>query len=383
VTANHVGARRPLRIGIFIALLPPEHHGGAELQADRLARELTARGHEVHIFARRQPGRAGEEERDGVRVHRRAVVPVPGLRLAAEVALGAGQAAKRNPDVILCYMTLNSGLLGAVAARLCGAPFVVWQRLEAESLRESSRAERRLAFWIYRRAAGLWLQARTFARSLEEEYEAANRDREWARVEPRLRILGNAIDLPGEALDTRSVPARRFVFVGRLVDQKDLPTLVEAARRVGDGAELWLAGEGPLRGALESMAAGAPVRFLGQVAHARVPELLRDSRALVLCSNREGVPNVVLEALAHGRPVIATPVGAIPELVHEGVNGRLVPVGDPQALAAAMRDLFDDSTWLRLAAGARPSVERFSWPRLVDRVEAELEALVGDSGKGT
>ncbi len=153
-----------------------------------------------------------------------------------------------------------------------------------------------------------------------------------------------------------------------------MPTLVTAMRGLA-GAELWLAGDGPLGGALESMAAGAPVRFLGEVPHARIPELLRDSRALVLCSNREGIPNVVLEALAHGRPVIATPVGAIPELVQDGVNGRIVPVGDPRALAAAMRELLDDSAWCALAAGARPSVERFSWPRLVDQVESELEAL--------
>jgi glycosyltransferase involved in cell wall biosynthesis len=138
-----------------------------------------------------------------------------------------------------------------------------------------------------------------------------------------------------------------------------------------------------LRSNLESMAAGAPVRFLGEVPHARVPELLRDSRALVLCSSVEGVPNVVLEALAHNRPVIATPVGAIPELVEDGVNGRLVPVGDPEALAAAMRDLLDDATWMALAGAARPSVEKFSWPRLVDQVESELEALGRDSRRRT
>jgi len=82
-----------------------------------------------------------------------------------------------------------------------------------------------------------------------------------------------------------------------------------------------------------------------------------------------------LEALAHGRPVIATAVGAIPELVQDGVNGRIVSVRDPEALAAAMRDLCDDSKWQRLAAAARDSVAHFSWPALVDRVEAELARI--------
>ena len=382
MTANHVGARRPLRIGIFIALLPPEHQGGAELQADRMARELAARGHEVHVFARRQPGGAAREDRAGVRVHRRAVVPVPGLRLAAEVILGAAQAARRKPDVLLCYITMNSGLLGAAASRLCGAPFAVWQRQRGESLVSAGRFERRIAVAIFERAAGLWVQTESFARTVEAELARAGRRSTWERLSPRVRVLGNGIDLPSNGTPEPPAAPPRFLFVGRLVGEKDLPTLVTAMRRL-DGAELWLAGDGPLRSDLESMAAGAPVRFLGEVSHARVPDLLRESRALVLCSSVEGVPNVVLEALAHARPVIATPVGAIPELVQDGVNGRLVPVGDAEALAAAMRDLLDDATWRALAGAARPSVEKFSWPRLVDEVESELEALVRDSRRRT
>ena len=107
---------RPLTIGICIALLPPEHLGGAELQADRMARELARRGHRVHVFARRQSGRARREVRAGVVIHRRPVLPLPGLRALADVLIGALQAARQRPDVLLSYMTFNNGVLALLAA---------------------------------------------------------------------------------------------------------------------------------------------------------------------------------------------------------------------------------------------------------------------------
>jgi glycosyltransferase involved in cell wall biosynthesis len=164
------------------------------------------------------------------------------------------------------------------------------------------------------------------------------------------------------------------------VDQKDLPTLVAAVRQLAGAAELWIAGDGPRRAAIEEAARGAPIRFLGSVPHERIPELLQDCRALVLASTYEGIPNVVLEALAHSRPVISTPVGAVPEFVRDGENGRLVPCGDVERLASAMKALLDDDTWRRLASHARAAVEHCSWPALVGRVESELAAIVRSAG---
>ena len=358
-----------LRLAILVALLPPEHHGGAELQADRMARELAARGHDVHVFARRQGARRGRERRDGVTIHRRPVIPIPGVRPLGEIALGATQVARARPDVILAYMTFNSGVIGTVASRLCGAPCIVWQRIEAEGLKAAPVLEKRLALAVNARFAALWVQAEAFRESLRREYEATGVAKRWNDIAARVRVFGNGVEIG--PVQEKAVPPRRFLFIGRLVEQKDLPTLL-AALRAAPGVELWIAGTGPLAAQLEAEAAGLPVRFLGEVPHARVSELLHDCRGLVLCSTHEGVPNVVLEALAHGRPVIATAVGAIPELVQDGVNGRIVPVRDPGALAAAMQDLCDDSRWPSLTGAARPSVARFAWPALVDRVEAEL-----------
>jgi glycosyltransferase involved in cell wall biosynthesis len=369
-----------LRIGIFVALLPPEHQGGAELQADRMARELAKRGHSVDVFARKQPGRSKDEFRDGVRIHRRPSAPLPGLRLGAEVSIAVAQAARVRPEVLLCYITINSGLLGAATSTITGTPFVVWTRVEGESVRGTGSVEPRIAFGIYRRAAGVWVQADAFARTLREAYLSAGRGHEWERLAPRVRVIGNGVDMPPAPPPQAPAPPARFLFAGRLVDQKDLLTLVAAVRQLSGAAELWIAGDGPRRGATEDAARGAPVRFLGSVPHERIADLLRDCRALVLSSTYEGIPNVVLEALAHSRPVISTPVGAVPEFVRDGENGRIVPCGDIEGLAAAMRELLDDAAWRRLASNARAAVQRCSWPELVGQVESELAALVRVAG---
>jgi glycosyltransferase involved in cell wall biosynthesis len=373
VPAGRSEARAKLDIGIYIALLPPEHHGGAELQADRLARELAARGHRVHVFARRQPGRTAAEVRAGVQVDRRLVLPIPGVRAAVDLVLGVAQALRARPRLLLCYMTFNNGVLGAVAGALLRVPFVIWQRLEGESVLGVSALHRHAAVALEARAAGVWLQAQAFVATLEREYRRAGRTAAWERLRPRLRVVGNGLDAPAQVRPGTPAPPWRALFVGRLTAQKDLPTLLSAARRV-PGCEIWIVGEGPLRSALEA-AAPPSVRFLGPQPHARVAELWRESRALVLCSTTEGIPNVVLEALAHACPVIATPVGAIPEFVRDGVNGWIVPVGDVDALAAALAGLQDEVVWRARAGAAPAAVADCAWPALVARVESELAAL--------
>jgi glycosyltransferase involved in cell wall biosynthesis len=141
------------------------------------------------------------------------------------------------------------------------------------------------------------------------------------------------------------VPERaRLVCVGRLCEQKGQLLLLEAAAEVlagGDELELVLAGDGELRGPIEAAAArlglGGRVRITGWISNERVREEILAGRALVLPSFAEGLPVVLMEALALGRPVISTYVAGIPELVVPGRTGWLVPAGDTGALAQAMR----------------------------------------------
>jgi glycosyltransferase involved in cell wall biosynthesis len=137
----------------------------------------------------------------------------------------------------------------------------------------------------------------------------------------------------------------RLVCVGRLAEQKGQLVLVEAAARLATENvpfDLVLVGDGPMRREIEQAIGRHGLRDRVTIAgwlggNAVRDELLR-SRAMVLPSFAEGLPVVIMEALALGRPVISTYVAGIPELVRDGVSGWLVPAGSVDALAAAMRE---------------------------------------------
>ena len=139
-------------------------------------------------------------------------------------------------------------------------------------------------------------------------------------------------------------PGRKLGCGGRLAGQKGQLALVAAAAQLaaeGEAFELVLVGDGEMRGAIEAMIANhglqETIHITGWVSNERVRQELLESRALVLPSFAEGLPVVLMEAMALGRPVISTYVAGIPELVEPGVNGWLVPAGAVEPLVAAMR----------------------------------------------
>jgi glycosyltransferase involved in cell wall biosynthesis len=164
----------------------------------------------------------------------------------------------------------------------------------------------------------------------------------------RLHIIHCGIDPALYARDEGRPPGAHLVLVGRLAAVKGVPVLLDALARVTDipGLRLTLVGDGPDRAALETHARALGlsgiVTFAGYQTSTQVAATLRDADALVLPSFAEGLPVVLMEAMATGLPVIATQIAGIPELVRDGENGRLVPPGNADALAEAIRDILTD-----------------------------------------
>jgi colanic acid/amylovoran biosynthesis glycosyltransferase len=178
----------------------------------------------------------------------------------------------------------------------------------------------------------------------------------------KIRVVHCGVDLKTFDMKRHEGQAHRLLFVGRLVPAKGVLFLLETIAKIDD-AILDIAGDGPQRKCLESKAAalgiGNRVRFLGYQSQQGVRELLRHADVFVMGSFAEGLPVVLVEAMAAGVPVVATRIAGIPELVEEGKNGFLVPPGDPAAAATAVRRLLEDAELRnRFAIAGRVKVER-------------------------
>jgi len=196
----------------------------------------------------------------------------------------------------------------------------------------------------------------------------------------RLRLIQNGIETqhyrrhcrPGaarqryvrEGATTHSSDHLVIGTLGRLSEEKGLHILIQAfaqISRTNSDIELWIGGEGKERTALEKLVErsgiGERVHFLGHISEP--VELYECFDIFCLPSLREGLPNTVLEALAMEVPVIATAVGGVPAILHDGVDSRLVTPESSEALEAALRELIDDPDMrLRLAVSGRQLVER-------------------------
>jgi colanic acid/amylovoran biosynthesis glycosyltransferase len=201
----------------------------------------------------------------------------------------------------------------------------------------------------------------------------------------KLRIVRCAV---GRGFETRSltpIPAApRLVCVGRLYAEKGLLVLVEAVAQYvqrGGQCEVVLIGDGPLRASIERMIADRGLQrsivLRGWQSSAAVADELRRSRAMVVASFAEGLPVVVMEALAMGRPVVSTAIAGIPELVEPGKSGWLVPAGSVDDLAAAIGEVARAES-ARLEEMGRYGAGQVALLHNLDREVDTLEALFRD-----
>jgi colanic acid/amylovoran biosynthesis glycosyltransferase len=176
---------------------------------------------------------------------------------------------------------------------------------------------------------------------------------------PRLHVIHCGVD-PAEFEPATPANPARLLFVGRLAAVKGLPILIDAMRDLQSrlpNVELVVAGDGPDRTALEKQAAGLPVRFVGYQSQPQVRAMLAETGVFVLPSFAEGVPVVLMEAMAAGVPVVATRIAGIAELVVDGTGGLLVSPGDRSALVdAVVRIVSDDALRRRLVEAGRTKV---------------------------
>jgi glycosyltransferase involved in cell wall biosynthesis len=350
---------------------------GGEVQVFLLMEGLRARGHANLLVC--PPGSAAERE-----AHRRGFA-VEGVAMRNDLSLGAaGRIAAllrgHRPALVHCH-TGRANWLGGLAARWAGVPALSTRRMD----RPVSRGLR--TRWLYRH-----LLRRVAAISPA----VARRLREAGVDAERICVISSAVDperlqpsATRQALRARLDAAPEIaclLVAANLVRRKGIDVLIEAIAGLAsrECVELWIAGDGPERASLEADAArlgiAKRVRFLGQ--RDDVPDLLEACDVFVLPSRHEGLGVAALEAMARGRPVVASAVGGLGETVVAEETGLLVAPGDTAALASALERLIADPALSRRlgAAGAARVSERFLAEQMVSAYEALYREILAERG---
>jgi glycosyltransferase involved in cell wall biosynthesis len=367
-----------VKVLIVSGIWPPDV-GGPASHAPDVARFLAGRGHDVEVVTTAE--RAPAPEDYPVRWVSRSL-PV-GVRHVRGVALVRSCA--RRADVVYTTGMFGRSSAGSLAAQ---RPYVV--KLTADPAFERSRRRGLVAGDVdefQEGGGGLVGFALRRARNVELRRAAyvycpsaylRKLVLSWGIPAERVSVLPNPvpIELPDSA-ERRN--GRTLAFAGRLTAQKSLGRALEAVASV-EGVRLVIAGEGPDRDPLEERARelgiADRVEFLGAQPRKRVVELFRAADASILSSSWENFPHTVVEALAVGTPVLAMDAGGVGEVVHDGVNGLLVPAGDTAALAGAVRRYFaDDALRERLRGAAASSVAAYAPERVFGELEATLRRV--------
>lgn len=354
--------------------------GGQERVALDLSVGLLARGHRVTALSFVPGGALAEDFRQAGAAVR---VVEKGGGVDGRLLLRLWRLFREERPQVVHSHNPQPLLYAAPAARLAGVPAMVHTKHGA-----NPDTGRRL---LLRRAAARLCGAYV-AVSAETAAVAAARDGVQA---PRLCTIPNGIDLarfrPDAALRAEvrrelALAEDTFVIgtVGRLAAEKAQGLLIAAVGKLlGEDAArplcLLIAGDGAEREALERAAApfGGRVRLLG--ARRDVPRVLQAFDVFCLSSRTEGLPLVIPEAMAMGLPVVSTAVGGIPSVVSEGETGSLVPPGEVDALAAALRRLVQEPALGRRQgeAGRTRALARYSLERMVSEYEAVYLRLLG------
>jgi glycosyltransferase involved in cell wall biosynthesis len=291
-----------VRILLLSNMYPSDSRPDYGVFVARMAEALRAAGHEVDEAVIR-------DDRSG-----RLRTPFKYLRLLAT----ARSLARRNPDVVYAHYLVPTGL----AAALTGVPFVI-----TAHGRDVENARRNLVLrwatrWVIRRAAAVICVSEYLALRLPGAPE-------------RLAVIDSGVDTHRfAAAPGHSDGGPRFLFVGSLTERKNVRRLIDAFVRLGQGT-LVIAGSGPLE---DELRARAPVgvRFTGRLNQDQVASALRDADILCLPSLVEPFGQAAMEALASGRPVVATREGGPAEYLTEAC-GVLVDPLDVESIANGLR----------------------------------------------
>jgi glycosyltransferase involved in cell wall biosynthesis len=373
---------RAIRVGYCIDSLDI---GGTELNAVRTVEALDRRRFEVTVFHLHETGPLrARYEALGLQLLHLPVGPLYSPRTALQGVRFLRLLRREGIEVVHTH-DLYTNIFAAPWARLAGCRVIASRRWFDATPRAGLIPLNR---WSYRYAHRVVANSALGVKLLtDKERVPAQRVLELPNFLEERAFSHVPVEMRSTRQGNWGVPPGAFVvgMVARLAPVKNHAMALRALQRLEEDVHLVLIGAGPSRGELEDLArelhVDQRVHFTGQLIEAENLHQFFD--VSVLCSRSEGFPNVVIEALAAGCPVVATPVGGVPEVIVDRQTGLLVPIDQPEALAASVQELRRDAALRRRLseAGAACARARYHQTIVIAQLEALYQGLARESGE--
>jgi glycosyltransferase involved in cell wall biosynthesis len=349
-----------MKIGIIVKEFPPNIIGGTETQAMRLAEQLSKR-HDVTIFTKMY-GVKKDYEYSG----EYQIVRVPNIVFNSFLStLTFVSLAIPYMYANICMMMYPNGFLGYILNKITGTPYTSWIRGGDWYFIQNNRFK-------------MWMVSKVVQKSYKypiiAQTELIKRDVLSVYPDANVKIIPNGVAIPGKIAN-----GTKIYFVGNLIHRKGVVNLIEAMQEMN--GELVIVGDGPEREGLRNLCEKYKVncKFKGYINPLAIQKELINARVLVLPSiEGEGLPNVVLEAMSVGLPVVATNIAGIPDVVKDGETGFIVEPANVGELASKISEIVNNqSLWAKMSENCLREVEKYSWGNIIKRIEEVYDSCAG------
>jgi glycosyltransferase involved in cell wall biosynthesis len=364
----------------------PPRSGGVGYYVYHLSKKLHERGHEITVITRGFAGKTARETVNGIEVFRVSFFPIYPFHVCIHSIFVNELLKSLEPKSTLVH--LHTPLPPPITTSLpvmttVHTPMKIDSRYH-EILDIYSLAERVQSMFVYPVIESKLLSLSNMITAVS--FSVANELKEYGLDPKQVTVVGNGVDeetfIP---IPQRKCAEKYVLYTGVLRARKGLFDFIECARRVCEvysDVKFVICGTGPFHLRLEErvrrMGLQRRVIFLGYVSRDKLVKTYQNATVHVTPSHYEGLPTVLLEAMACGLPVVTTDVGGSGEVISSGVNGFLVPPKCPQAMAEIVLKLLgDDALRKKTGEAARETIEKcYGWDRITDKVLKCYESLL-------
>jgi len=350
------GSKRKLKINILVSTL--DRIGGTERQSRLLAEELAKRN-KVKLVTRRDPGFPKEGKQGKAKIVRVSTINISILRFLSHIKSGLSSIKRDMPDINLCMMLYPNGLIGVLAKKLFKVPTVAWVRGGDWYFGKDSKIKGLIIAYVIRNSDLILVQTEGIRKEVAKRFPKA-----------KIEVIGNGVQL-------KKTKARgdEILFIGNLLKRKGVEYLIDAVNELP--VKTTIIGDGPERQKLERLSSNKKTRFLGRLGPEKLKKHYKSAAVLVLpAASGEGLPNVILEAMSYGLPVVSTKIAGIPDIVKDGKTGILVEPKDSQALRTTIEALIKDKKKRdSMSKKALKDIKNYSFSKQAKRLEDVLMPL--------